>query len=324
MGREERKDAYRHLCENEKSISLFSKSWWLDAVCGTQAWDVALVETGGVIVGSLPYYMNTRLGLNRIGMPPLTQTLGPWFAPHQAKYTNQLSRQHKLMSELIGQLPPFGSFQQNFHYSISSWLPFYWQGFQQTTRYTYVIEDLSDLDAVWSETRQNIRTDIRKAQKKLGIRTDLSLDSFLSLSEMTFQRQGISLPYSRELVARLDRACVERNCRRIFFAEDSQGQLHAAIYLVWDEQSAYYLMGGADPELRNSGATSLVMWEAIQFAGTVTRSFDFEGSMIEPVERFFRSFGAQQRPYFQVSKVNSLPLKMYQDVRAWGRLIRDR
>jgi len=228
------------------------------------------------------------------------------------------------MSELIGQLPPFGSFQQNFHYSISSWLPFYWQGFQQTTRYTYVIEDLSDLDAVWSETRQNIRTDIRKAQKKLGIRTDLSLDSFLSLSEMTFQRQGISLPYSRELVARLDRACVERNCRRIFFAEDSQGQLHAAIYLVWDEQSAYYLMGGADPELRNSGATSLVMWEAIQFAGTVTRSFDFEGSMIEPVERFFRSFGARQRPYFQVSKVNSLPLKMYQDVRAWGRLIRDR
>jgi len=30
--------------------------------------------------------------------------------------------------------------------------------------------------------------------------------------------------------------------------------------------------------------------------------FDFEGSMIEPVERFFRSFGAQRVPYFGITK----------------------
>ena len=142
------------------------------------------------------------------------------------------------------------------------------------------------------------------------------MEDFLDLNEMTFQRQGLPLPYSWKFVSRLDRTCAEHNCRKMFFAEDAQGRLHAALYMVWDDHSAYYLMGGADPELRNSGATGLLMWEAIQFAATVTRVFDFEGSMIEPIEHFFRSFGARQKPYFQVSKINSLPIKIYRALRS--------
>ena len=64
-------------------------------------------------------------------------------------------------------------------------------------------------------------------------------------------------------------------------------------------------MGGGDPEFRNSGATSLLMWNAIQFASTVSQIFDFEGSMIESVERFFRGFGAVQTPYFSISHIRS-------------------
>ena len=72
---------------------------------------------------------------------------------------------------------------------------------------------------------------------------------------------------------------------------DSQGRIHAASYFVYDEKCCYYLIGGGDPELRTSGASSLLMWEGIKFASTVSGSFDFEGSMIEPIERFFRAFG---------------------------------
>lgn len=78
-------------------------------------------------------------------------------------------------------------------------------------------------------------------------------------------------------------------------------------------------MGGGDPALRNSGATSLCMWEAIRFAATVTKSFDFEGSMIEPVERYFRAFGAIQTPYFSVSKTPSRLLSSYQVLRKFLR-----
>jgi hypothetical protein len=222
-----------------------------------------------------------------------------------------LAEQKNLMTELINQLPLFDYFSQNFHYSITNWLPFYWQGFSQTTRYTYIIDELSDLTKVWDGLLPNIRTDIKKAQGRFGVKVsnDLGIDALLDVNELTFIRQGKQLPYGRELVKRLNEACAAHDARKIFFGRDEEGNIHAAVYIVWDDNSAYYLMGGGDPEFRNSGATSLCMWEAIQFAATVTKCFDFEGSMMEPVERFVRAFGAKQVPYFSITKTNSrLPL----------------
>ncbi len=95
-----------------------------------------------------------------------------------------------------------------------------------------------------------------------------------------------------------------------FYVQDKDRKIHAAIYIIWDSNSAYYLMGGSDPDLRNSGATSLCIWEAIKFSSTVVKKFDFEGSMIEPVERFFRAFGAKQMPYLRISKTTSRLLKL--------------
>lgn len=43
--------------------------------------------------------------------------------------------------------------------------------------------------------------------------------------------------------------------------------------------------------------------------GEITRSrevtdvFDFHGSMLQPVERFFRAFGGQQTPYLSVTRI---------------------
>ena len=107
------------------------------------------------------------------------------------------------------------------------------------------------------------------------------------------------------------------------FAEDAEGKIHAAAYIVWDKHTTYYLMGGGDPELRNSGATSAVMWEAIRYASSINTSFDFEGSMIEPVERFVRGFGAKQVPYFHVWKFNSkLMYSLYQLKLIYSKILR--
>jgi hypothetical protein len=158
----------------------------------------------------------------------------------------------------------------------------------------------------------------------LIVRADLDIERFIDLNEMTFLRQGRSLPYSRELVRRLDDACQQQECRKVFFAEDARGNLHAAVYIVWDDEAAYYLMGGSDPDLRASSASTLLVWEAIRFAATVSRSFDFEGSMIEPIESFFRGFGARQVPYFRITKLNSLSLRVASDLRAWIAAVRQR
>ena len=304
-------DKYRALCSQEPTIPLFSQAWWLDATAGEGAWDVALVEKGGAIVAAMPYVPRKRYGLTMLGQPALTQTLGPWLRETGGKSSTRLAQQKDGMQALIDQLPPFAHFTQNWHWGMANWLPFYWAGFHQTTRYTYILHELGDEQILWQGLRENIRGDIKKASNRfqLRVRDDLSMDDFLRLNRMTFDRQGMALPYTEAFVHKLNQACAARQARKIFIAEDEQGRRHAGVYIVWDQNSAYYLMGGGDPELRNSGATSLCMWEAIKFAATVTKRFDFEGSMIEPVEKFFRAFGAQQTPYFTVSKTPSRILK---------------
>ena len=77
---------------------------------------------------------------------------------------------------------------------------------------------------------------------------------------------------------------------------------------MWDRHAAHYLLGGADPNLRTSGASSLLLWEAIMRAravtDAVTDAFDFRGSMLQSVERFFRAFGRRQTPYLNVTRMN--------------------
>lgn len=301
------KDEYRMFCLEEPSIPIFSRDWWLDAVCGDNNWDVLLVHKDNKIVASMPYYLKKRLGFKLMVQPLLTQKLGPWIRPIDTKYERQLSYQMKLMNALFEQMPEYDYLMQSWHYEYTNWLPLYWQGFQQTTRYTYIITDLTDQDKIWFGMKSERRTSIRKAINHFGIqvRDDCSVDDLMSLSDKTYKRQGRISNHTKELILRIDNACRERNCRKIFIAEDSKGKQHAALMIVWDENSSYCIVSGFDPDLKESMAQSHVHWEAIKYASTETNVFDFEGSMVKQIEFFFRSFGACQVPYFSLKHVKT-------------------
>jgi hypothetical protein len=273
--------------------SLFEQPWWLDAVAPGN-WDAATVTSDGEIIGRLPYVRMRRFGLTILGQPALTQFLGPWIKPGAGTPYERVEREHTILRMLIGKLPRHDVFVQDFHHSMTNGGGLRWDGFAETVRYTYVLDRLDDHDRIWTGFRPEVRTRIRKAERHLVVRPIDDVELFIALNRMTYARQGMAMPYSADLIRRLDVACSARGVRRILLAEGADGTPHAALYLVWDPESAYYLMAGSDPRLRSSGAINLLTWEAIRFAGQVTRRYDFEGSMLRPVERFIRTFGGRQ------------------------------
>lgn len=311
------RDAYYTLCEQESSIPLFSQAWWLDAVV-PGAWDAVLAYKGEQIVGAMPYVQRKKLGMTLLTQPQLTQTLGPWVRPTQKSYSKALGHEKDVLQALADGLPQFHYYTQNWHPARQNWLPFYWRGFEQTTRYTYRLDGLADEGALWAGLQENIRREIRKARDRHGItvRSAQYLGELLVLNRMTFERQRRDMPYSRDLVERIDEAAAGRGARDCLIAVDAEGTPHAGAYIVRGDDTAYYLMGGGDPALRNSGATSLLLWEAIRLQPENVQCFDFEGSMIEPIERFFRAFGARQTPYFRVSKASSRWLQLAMQARS--------
>jgi hypothetical protein len=286
---------------------VFLQPWWLEAVAPSR-WDYAVVLRGEEIAAAMPYTYKKWLGWSFIEGPAKTPFLGPWLRTSTAKYARQLAEQKDLLGELIDSLPKLGSFSQAFHPGITNWLPFYWRGFQQSTRYTYRFEDTANLEAVWQETTESVRTDIKKARKILKVEACHDFQSVIDLHKKTWQRQGRAFAQSDAEMMALHDACLRHECCQTFIARDTGGRPHAAAYFIWDKSAVYYYTSGADPALRNSGAGALLVWQGIELASKLGLSFDFEGSMHEPIERFFRSFGGCQVPYFVLSKTSSSPL----------------
>ena len=293
------REAYRSFVRTCDDLPVFFQDWYLDAVCTGGQWDAAVVEKGGIPVAVLPYFLKRKGPFRYITMPHLCRFQGPYLHPDW----RQPDRELRLLRELAGQLPRVHAFRQHFHYRQTNWLPFYWRGYQQQTRYSYRLENLDDLDAVYANLHRDYRNNkLPRAAEQVELRTGLGAADFFAVAEKSFRRQGLSQPYPLSFLERLTGALEQAEAGRMFFAVDRQERIHSVALLAWDRESSYYLAAGDDPELRASGAGIWLTWQLITFTARDLGLpvFDFLGSMIEPIERVRRQFGAVQRPYFAV------------------------
>ena len=165
-----------------------------------------------------------------------------------------------------------------------------------------MIEGLDDLDSVFDNFDHAKRKNIKRAEKTVTVKYDLPAKEFYENHKMTLAKQGQKISYSYDLFSRIYCAAYANNSGKTIYCTDGQDNIHAGLFVIWDDCSAYDLISTIDPAFRNSGAASLLIREVIKYVSSMTGKFDFEGSMIEPVERSFRSFGARQKPYFLISK----------------------
>ena len=296
------KQKFREFCNYHNNLPIFLKDWWLDAVCNKN-WDIAIVEQNNEIIAFMPYYLTNNMLYSVIKMPKLTQTMGPYIIyPPKQDYQSKLSYEKKVMNSLIQKLPKFDYFSQNFNYSMQNWLPFYWKKFKQTTFYTYVIEDLNDTKKIFNQFNYSKKKNINKAKNEIVIKNNMGFREFYNFHKFTLEKNNEKISYDFNLLNRICIAGYKNKSAKIFAAYDKTNNLHSAYLLIWDAESAYLLISAIDPDYKSLGSSSLLIYEMICFASTVTKKFDFEGSMISSVESSFRKFGAIQKPYFHVYK----------------------
>ena len=290
--------------ETERANAIFQQPWWLDAVAPGQ-WDEVTCEHDGRVVARLPFVVRGRPRLRMLTQSSLTQTLGPWIERSDASPPRALGHEHELLAELEAKLPPAQAFLQQFSPVMLNALPFHWAGYKLEVRYTYRLEGLRSTESLWDGLRNNLRREIRKARKRVTVVEGLGVDRFFDVLAKTYERQSIPTPHSEAELERLHAACARRRAGTMLFARDDADRVHAVAWVVWDRHAAYYLLAGAEPGLRTSGASSLLMWEAIMRAREATDVFDFHGSMVQPVERFVRGFGGRQTPYLSVTRMGA-------------------
>ncbi len=293
-------DRYRAFAASEPQLPLCFQPWYLDAVCAGGSWGLALQEEDKQITGVWTWFEKKFLGLPYLTMPHFTKWMGPWLHPGRP---GGLTQDHERLTALMAQLPRVVKQDQDCHPSLQNWLPMYWAGYQQSTRYTYILQ-VDDLEQVKAGCNRNVRRTIHKGESRLHLEEQADIAVLYLLLEKSFARQHLSLPYSLPLLTKHIQSLEENHAVKLFFALDDAGNYHGASALSWDQHRAYYHLSGDDPTFRESGAGIYLTWKAIEYTQAHLRGrvFDFLGSMLPGVELVRRNFGARQEPYFRISK----------------------
>jgi len=311
------KKSYIAIC-GKYELPIHFQDWWLDIVCGKDNWNVCLSQNkDGGFQGCLVYFQNRKGPLNFIKMPALTSYSGLWlhYPEKMVKPSSKYSFDKQVIQELVAQLPSHHFFYQQLHPALQNSLPFYWEGFQTSRRYSYILEDIKHTEQVYSQFKGSIRTAIKAAKKNYSIKESDSITDLLQLH----RDKKDNPPYDLELFEQLYHQVQAKSQGKLFIAINSAQQPCAALYLVWDTHCAYFLSSVRHSDRAEHHVMAYLIWEAIQFAATkVNRfDFDFEGSIHPGIEHFFREFGGTLQPIIKLSKTSNL---LFHLISKWRKL----
>lgn len=294
--------------------TLFNTLDWLE-LFGAGLQLLGLYEDGGELAGGLAIYQERRWGCRIYRRAPFTPTCGPFLEVKAQNPVAVLEKRRKALECMAAwldrQAPAVCMLPLD--RSISDALPFFWRGFKVVPQYTYLL----DLAAPWDQLRKNMapdrRNDISKAQRDgLTVRPAEDLREVRDLVLATFNRQDKALNEA-SLEAVLFRYAKPGNFYAYVTCRDNQPI--AACGVVHDAHTAYYVLGGYRAADRHHGAGALAVAEAIRRAQELgLQTFDFEGSVIPPIERFFRGFGGRLTAYLTVNKA-WLPVELMLKIR---------
>lgn len=255
----------------------------------------------------MPYFHTQRSGRHYITKAKLTQNNGIVFKhPKTDKLASIQAFEERVINQACHYIESLGLdvYEQQYHYSFENWLPFFWKGYVAIPRYTYVLDKNKTIDELWQGISAKTRSIIRKGERDIYFDYSLNSDVFYLEHEKVFLKQGLSCPFNSEEWERLYEAGKKENACQIICARDIVNHsITSVIFLVWDEQSVYHLLGGSIPEYQNRDTYQALIWEAIKFSHNKGLVYDFEGSVIKRIAKSVREFGGIPHCYFRIRKI---------------------
>jgi Acetyltransferase (GNAT) domain len=280
--------------------SIFASTLYLDAL--GVPYKLLVMRRDGQIVIGLPLVR----GLGGFLTNPLfCKYLGVIMGPARGEKSSLAAGQaYRRIEALRDVLRSSWSFDYTFHPNFENWLPFYWLGFAQQTLYTYRISRAKRSNW-WTDAESSLRGAVRRAQKNevsvtrvedfAGVETSLCY----SLCMEPFRRRNAHAPLSDQRFGRLVTKLSPNGLFGLWIARDVGGRGVAAAGVLRDWRCSYLLLNGTSEEAP-TGSNSLLIKTIIDDTLGMGLDFDFEGSMIRPIEAFYRSFGGDRTSYYRI------------------------
>ena len=178
------KARYESILQANQNTPLYAETWWLDATCGKDNWDVYFFnDEEGNGTGCLAYY-TTKVGtLRAVITPPMTQwlsliTLNNSTAIHLRQFLEELGAARIIDISLKG-----GSEIINTETIAATNL-----------KYSYVISGNADMSIVRSNYNEGLRRNLKEAEKKYSVLESEDVDLLIKLSKASYDQRKLKAP----------------------------------------------------------------------------------------------------------------------------------
>lgn len=273
------KAKYDHCIKYARQSRIYAFSWYLD--CVTDGWD-ALIEGDYEIVMPLP--RKTKYRITYVYTPVWVQQLGLF-----SKDEISIKKENAFIKKVLKK--------------------FLWIDYQLNSSHrgdivplklkrNYLLSLSPGIEQIQDNFNKNRKRILKKVDKNLVLDKEGDLEIFIK----NYRNQDKAYSISNDAVDRLVCLCKTRK-ENIHVWNVFQDKNFMA-GLIWLEGSSRitYLLPIANKKAKQLHIPTYLINELIKDFQGQNKVLDFEGSMIEGVEKFYKSFGAYTEPYYFIKK----------------------
>jgi hypothetical protein len=294
----------------EPVIGVFASKKWLSIYDGALTL-IGIYKDEHQLIGGF-YFLNTKkFGFTFLKLPPYTPHCGLFFSSD----SKNNSSVNNFSKEVMNEVCTFLSNQKSaltilaFPSNIIDFQHFIWEKYKVIPNYTYRINLERSIEDIKSNFDSKNRNVINKAIKEDVVVTEntLSKDQLFKFFMDSLNTTDANI-YDVELKHIFTKFADDTNSFSVTARKGDE--VLGNVFCVFDKSNCYYLLGGVNKKSGVQGVNNILVQKSIEKAKELgCKTFDFEGSMLKGVEKFFRSFGPDLVPYFTVNKA-SLPLEI--------------
>jgi len=205
----------------------------------------------------------------------------------------------------------YGSISLSLHHSLNDLRGFQWHNYHNSAGLRPALNlnytGLLDLKKAgnFDQILMDVRT-VRRQEYNRCVRNEFTIEESNDISvldllhEKTFERQGMKRSKSEIFLAtKFANESLVKGFGRLLICRNVKGAPTSASLFLFDEKTAYYLIGANDPDYRKDGTGSYIMFEQIRYFLEQGLSYvDFMGINSPFRGDFKMSFNAKSMPYY--------------------------
>jgi len=288
---------------NNYTENIFLSKEWLSIYNNYLEYYKITNNNNQIIGGFVIYKEKQRFKTTAIKNPPFSPNIGLFINIESSNDSKINNEYKKLLQELSNFLNShkFNILTISLPSNFIDTQPFFWNKFKVIPNYTYIIDLSESIEQIEKKFSSERRHNINKALKD-GIECEINFDYNLiyELIIGTFNRKEKNI--NENLLNKiLFEFANDKNSFSVVSYKNNEA-ISTSFY-VYDKNKIYYLLGGYNNKNKHYGAGTISILTAIKHSKKLNIPiFDFEGSMIPEVEKYFRGFGGKLTPYYTINK----------------------